>query len=155
MHRHEKLHLCANAEWCHCFKQGMFVRFMEQGLYWFSHTVRPLKPLLERAKGGAPVIYGGLPVRSFEKLLMEGALKQAEITDYGWRWPYAAQESLLEDLPDFAAWRATVLSEVNVPATPGNGGRNILEEVAAFNLAAHTPMQAMNAIARWQEALRG
>ena len=30
----------------------MFARFFEQGLYWFSHAVKPLKPMLERVKGG-------------------------------------------------------------------------------------------------------
>lgn len=155
MDRNEKLRLSANVELCHVFKHGLFARFFEQSLYRFTHTVKPLKPMLEKVKGGEPVVYGGLPISSLEKLLGENTLRQAEVTDYGWRWPYTAQEPLPEDVPDFAVWRAAVLSEVIAPSTPSNGGRNILAEVAAFNLAAHTPMQAMNAIAEWQEALRG
>jgi hypothetical protein len=33
-------------------------------------------------------------------------------------------------------------------------GKDILAELAAFNLAAHTPMQVMNPVAEWQEILR-
>ncbi len=155
MDRKEKLRLSADTELCHAFKHGLFARFFEQGLHWFTHTVKPLKPMLEQVKGGEPVVYGGLPSSSFEKLLEDGVLRQVEATDYGWRWPYAAQEPLPEDTPDFAVWREAALAETNSPAKPAKGGRYILAEIAAFNLAAHTPMQAMNAIAKWQEALRG
>ena len=63
MERIEKLRLSLDIEWCHCFKQGLFARFYEQNLYWFIHTVKPLKPMLERVKGGEPIVYGGLPKR--------------------------------------------------------------------------------------------
>jgi hypothetical protein len=39
MNRSEKLRLSADAEYCHCFKHGMFARFFEQGLHWFSFIV--------------------------------------------------------------------------------------------------------------------
>ena len=156
MNREEKLRLSADSEYCHCFKQGMFARFFEQGLHWFGHTVKPLKPMQERVKGGEPVLYGGLPISSFEKLVAGGVLLQVETTDYGWKWPYAGQAPLPEDTPDFAAWREAALAVVvKVPAALAHGNKDILAEIAAFNLAAHTPLQAMNAIADWQEALRG
>lgn len=159
MNRDEKLRLSANAEYCHCFKHGLFARFFEQGLYRFSHTIKPLKPMLERVKGGEPVLYGGLPISSFEKLLEEGALQAVETTEYGWRWPYAGQKPLpplmAEGVPDFALWRKEASSVVRDVETPVNSGRDVLTEILSFNLAAHTPMQAMNAIADWQEALRG
>jgi hypothetical protein len=78
MDRGEKLHLSADEKYGHCFKQGMFLRLYEQSLYRFSHTVKPLKPMLERVKGGEPVIYGGLPISSFEKLLEDGAFPLPE-----------------------------------------------------------------------------
>jgi hypothetical protein len=78
MNRAEKLRLSADTEYCHCFKQGIFARFYEQAPYWFISSVKPLKPMLETVKSGEPVLYGGLPITSFEKLLEEGALLQAE-----------------------------------------------------------------------------
>ena len=153
MDRTEKLRLSADNTYCHAFKHGMFSRLLEHNLYWFSHTIKPLKPMLERVKGGEPVVYGGLPISSFEKLVEDGALLQVETTEYGWKWPYAGQKALPEGMPEFAAWREAALAvAVKVPAALAHGGKDILAEVAAFNLAALTPMQAMNAIAEWQEA---
>jgi hypothetical protein len=40
------------------------------------------------------VIYGGLPISSLEALIEQGALQQAETTAYGWRWPYAGQQTM-------------------------------------------------------------
>jgi hypothetical protein len=89
----------------------MFARFYEQALYWFSFSVKPLKPMRETVKGGEPVLYGGLPIASFEKLLAEDALQQVETTEYGWCWPYAMQRELPEVAPPFAEWRETALAE--------------------------------------------
>jgi hypothetical protein len=113
MQREEKLRLSADASFHHCFKHGMFSRLYEANLYWFSHAVKPLKPMLERVKGGEPVIYGGLPITSFEKLLAENALRQAEATEYGWRWPRAAQKTLPEDAPSFDEWRNAAMAEAS------------------------------------------
>ena len=160
MERTEKLRLSADVEYCHVFKQGLFARLYEQGLYWFSHTIKPLKPMLERVKGGEPVVYGGLPISSLEALIEQGTLQQVETTEYGWEWPYAAQKTLPEETTPFVEWRATVIAAAPPPAVPGvkgqiPGGAGVLAEIAAFNLAAHTPMQAMNAIQQWQESIRG
>jgi hypothetical protein len=81
MDRLEKLCLSADSEFCHCSKHGMFARLYEQSLHWFNFAVNPLKPMLERVKGGKPVVYGGLPIASFEKLLGESALQQVETTE--------------------------------------------------------------------------
>jgi len=78
MDRMEKLRLSADTEWCHCFKHGMFARFFEESLYRFSHTVKQLKPMPERVKGGEPVVYGGLPISSLEALIEQGTLQQVE-----------------------------------------------------------------------------
>lgn len=158
MDRTEKLRLSADAEYCHAFKQGLFARFYEQSLYRFVHMAKPLKPLLEKVKCGDPIIYGGLPINSLEALIEQGRLQQVESTVYGWKWPCAEQKPLSEGAPEFAAWRAAALAalfqtRVQIkPATPV--ARDILAEIASFNLATHTPMQAMNAIAGWQESMR-
>ena len=72
MERMEKPRLSADSEYGYCFKQGLFARFYEQSLYWFSTAIKPLKPMLEPVKGGEPILYGGLPIAGFEKLLAEG-----------------------------------------------------------------------------------
>ena len=151
MDRAEKLRLSANHEYGHCFRQGLFARFYEQSLYWFSFAVKPLKPMLERVKGGEPIVYGGLPIASFEKLLAEGVLASVETTEYGWRWPYAAQKPCSDNAPPFVEWRTQSLTTTT---DEKKHGRDILMEIASFNLAAHTPMQAMNAISEWQDVLR-
>ena len=151
MDRSEKLRLSSDHEYGYCFKQGMFVRLYEQSLYRFSFTIKPLKPMLERVKGGEPIIYGGLPIASFEKLLAEGVLTNVEAAENGWRWLYAAQKPCPGDAPSFEEWRAEAVEKKNA-ALPH--GRDILLEIASFNLAVHTPMQAMYAIAGWQDALR-
>ena len=157
MDRAEKLRLSADREWCHCFKHGMFTRFYEQNLYWFSFAVKPLKPMPERVKSGEPLIYGGLPIASFEKLLGEGALQKVQTMAYGWRWPYAAQKALPEGALMFDEWRSAALAETAASTAARQKDkpcdRNVLAEIAGFNLAAHTPLQVMTAIAEWQEYL--
>lgn len=155
MDRNEKLRLSADAEYGHCFKQGMFVRVYEQSLYWFVTHVKPLKPMQERVKGGDAVVYGGLPVASFEKLLAEGAITSAETTEYGWRWPYAARpDGKEENAAAFQSWRETALAAEAPLQSASNCGRDILRELRAFNIAGSTPMQAMTAVAGWQDYLR-
>jgi hypothetical protein len=156
MDKSEKLRLSADGEFCRCFKHGMFARFYERSLHWFNFAVKPLKPMLEKVKGGEPVVYGGLPIVSFEKLLGESALQQVEATEYGWLWRYAEQAPLPKNAPAFDAWRITTLAGATADAMERHSakpyGRDVLTEIAAFTLAAHTPMQAMNAIAGWQRA---
>ncbi|MDR2050174.1 MAG: hypothetical protein LBQ63_00130 [Deltaproteobacteria bacterium] len=77
-------------------------------MYWFNFAVKPLKPMLERVKGGDPVVYGGMPIASFEKLLEEETLQQVEVAEYGWLWRYAAQTPLPENAPAFDEWRIAV-----------------------------------------------
>jgi hypothetical protein len=83
MDRTEKLRLSADTTYCCCFRQGMFVKFYEQGLYWFHFAVKPLKPMREKVENGKSIIYGGLPIESFEKILGEKNLLQTEATEYG------------------------------------------------------------------------
>ena len=71
MDRNKKLRLSAHEEYGYCFKQGLFVRLYERSLYWFVAHIKPLKPMLERVKGGEPLVYGGLPISSFSCFPME------------------------------------------------------------------------------------
>ena len=154
MDRDEKLQLSASEGHGYTFRHGVFARFYEKSLYWFSAHIKPLKPMLERVKGGEPVVYGGLPISSFEKLLEEKTLC-AEITDNGWKWSYAVQaQGFDEDFSNFPAWRENVLMAEPPIKKNSTSGRNILQEISNFNLASSTPMQAMSAVADWQEYLR-
>ena len=72
MDRQEKLHLSNDEAWGCCFVQGVFVRFFERSLYHFNRTARPLKPMLERVKGGGKIVYGGMPIQVFERLVAQG-----------------------------------------------------------------------------------
>ena len=111
--------------------------------------------MLERVKGGEPLVYGGLPISSFEVLVEQGALQQVESTEYGWKWTYATQtKGAGEGFSGFPAWREAALAAEPPLKSSSASNRNILREISAFNLAGSTPMQAMSAVAEWQEYLR-
>lgn len=81
----------------------MFVRLYGKSLFWFITHVKSLKPMLERVKGGESVIYGGLPVATFEKLQQESSFS-ATATENGWEWRYAEQvRGADEDFSGFPA----------------------------------------------------
>lgn len=153
MDRVEKLRLSASEEYGYCFKQGLFMRLYEQSLYWFVTHIKSLKPMLERVKGGEPVLYGGLPVASFEKLLKESQL-HAEATENGWRWHYTEQpQGTGKNFSGYVTWREAALAAFATHQA-SIGDRNILREIRIFNLANNTPIQVMRAVADWQEYLR-
>lgn len=150
MNREDKLKLSAEAGYVHVFRQGLFAKLYEQSLWRFVHQVKPLKPMPERVKGGEPVIYGGLPLKSFEALAAENKLPGLEQTEYGWRWPAGDEEIS----PGYEEWRnAAIKAAEEVPATPG-GGRDILKEIIDYDLAGSTPLKAMLAISDWREYLQ-
>ena len=151
MDRSEKLRLSADGTCGYTFRHGPFLRLYERSLYWFVHHIKPLKPMLEKVKGGEPLIYGGLPVRSFEKLLEEGGLC-AEATENGWKWQYAEQtQGADEDFSGLSVWREAAL--IAVPQQPNSSTRDILHEIRTFNLAGSTPMQTLSTVADWQAFL--
>lgn len=153
MDRVEKLRLSSSVEYGYCFKQGLFVRLYEHSLFWFVTHIKPLKPMLERVKGGEPILYGGLPVATFEKLLEKSSFSTTA-TENGWKWRYAEQlHGADENFSGFPAWREAAFSAIT-PRQPDSGDRNILHEIRTFNLANSTPIQAMSAVADWQEYLR-
>lgn len=145
--RETKLKLSSEAGYIYGFRQGLFIKFYEQSLWRFIHSVRPLKPMPEKVKGGGPVVYGGLPLKSFEALLAENKLPGVEKLDGGWRWPVA--DSGTE--PGYEEWRSAAMSEAKAVAP---AGRDVLAEVMAFNLGIHTPMEVMNRVLDWQVYLR-
>lgn len=153
MTRSEKVRLSLSFDAGHAFRQGLFMRLYEASLYWFTLHVRPLKIMLETTREGERLLYGGLPIASFEALLREDALPEAHSTEYGYCW-YNAGESVEQSYP---AWRQAHCDRMPEPvkkraAMPQH---DIIAGIQSFELSRATPMQAMNAIAAWQELLRG
>jgi len=145
--RAEKLRLSAETGVVYGFRQGLFLKIMEQSLWRFVHLVRPLKPMLERVKGGGPIVYGGLPIKSFEAMLAENKLAGVEEMEYGWRWP--VDDDAIT--PGYEEWRAGTIAGSNNAAPPG---RNVIGELMELNLGHHTPMEVMNRVMDWQIYLR-
>jgi hypothetical protein len=56
------LKLSAETEYGHAFRQGLLAKLFEQSLWRFVHSVRRLKPMSERVKGGQAVLQGGWPI---------------------------------------------------------------------------------------------
>ena len=151
MDRAEKLKLSAEPEAIYFFRQGLFAKLYEQSLWRFINRIKPLKPMIEKVKGGAPIIYGGLPWPSLETLLNGGQLPEIRSLDYGWLWPYQSQAGPEQELTAYEDWRSGVIAEAK---TPPPLTRDVLAEIAAFNLGVHTPMEAMNAVLGWQNFLK-
>jgi hypothetical protein len=151
MDRTEKLRLSADTEFGYSFRQGIFSRFYEQSLFWFSVNIKPLKPMREKVKGGEFILYGGMPITSFEKLLGVNALLQVEYTEYGWRWPYAAQNGLFDETR-YTSWREQIPAVPETVDAPKSS--NIIDSILSFNLAGSTPIEAMQAIQQWQMDIR-
>lgn len=157
MDRNEKVRLSLNFATAHAFRQGLFLRLYEASLCWFVHKARPLKIMPEVTKQGETLLYGGLPVSSFETLAAQNALPDLQTTEYGYTWD--CPENTIEGI--FSQWREKQLAaiaerpgkEASRPA--GMADKQVIEHIRAFELARTTPMQAMNAIAKWQKALRG
>lgn len=153
MDRTGKLLLSADETRIHAFRQGIFIKLYEQSLYRFIQHVRPLKPMPERMKGGEPVVYGGLPIASFEQLVGPETMPYMEITGYGYSWICSIQG--LEN--DYAVWREGVFAD-SFAAQPNeqnqaNSAQLVIAAVKRFNLARTTPLEAMNAIGEWQRML--
>lgn len=157
MDRNEKLRLSAIEEYGCGFRHGVFLRLYEQSLFWFSVHIKPLKPMLELVKGGEPVVYGGLPITSFEALLAAGGLSATEQTEYGYLWPYAAQ-SVQNCAMNYQEWReqalVTLITEQKNDPLPVKASGTLVDGIMAFNLASSTPLEAMQAIHHWQQELR-
>lgn len=148
--RDEKLKLSADPKFVQIFRQGLFAKLYEQSLWRFVHQVKPLKPMLERVKGGEPVLYGGLPQKSLEALLADSKLPGAEPTEYGWCWPVIDGEIT----PGYEEWRSAVIKASEAIPVQRLGGRDILREIIDYDLAGSTPLSAMLAISDWREYLQ-
>ncbi len=128
------------------------MRLYEASLCWFVHTVRPLKIMVETTKSGERLLYGGLPISSFESLVKEERLPESRSAEYGYAWDLAGHET--EKI--YPPWRQTNLDRA-VSFQSKNTGENhkeVISRIRTFDLVRATPMQALLAVSEWQELLR-
>ena len=155
MDRNEKVRLSLDYATGHAFRQGLFLRLYEASLCWFVHHARPLKIMPETTKQGEKLLYGGLPVKSFEALTREGRLPGLAATEYGYCWS-CADHGVENQYPQWREEQLALLpTEEKRGQKPTPTGKEVLARILQFELARATPMEAMNAIASWQEVLRG
>jgi hypothetical protein len=194
--RIDKLELSSSAEYIYGFKQGIFIKFYEKSLYRFIKNYRDLKPMLEKVKNSQPIVYGGLPLKSFTALTADQGLRQGlEITDQWLRWPFGGsgddgeqvdQDSRHDYKSDrndqgdgeeleYQKWRSEVMAadqrekqlsrecpssgvefggDSRGVKSKGDEDRNILLELAEFDLAVSAPVQTMNKVMDQQNFLR-
>jgi hypothetical protein len=148
------------------YKEGLFVRAYNEGAYGFIHQLLACKPLRRFVKSaGRDRVVCGVP---FTVLAALPAFQQATPVDaLTWRWPLVTPVTPV-DRAQYEAWREA-LSLVAVPLTPalsplpgGEGDeagareRRLIEQLMRFNVAASTPVAALNLVAdlqrQWTEA---
>ena len=111
----------------------------------------------ETTKQGERLLYGGLPLASFDALIRENAFPGLQATEYGYTWDCSGQ-SVEAFYPQWREEQFAAIAErpgKDAAGRIGTADKQILERIRTFELARATPMEAMNAIALWQTALRG
>ena len=145
------------------YKEGLFLRAYNEGAYGFIQQVLECKPLRRFVKSAnTDRVVCGVP---FTVLAALPAFVQAIPVDaLTWRWPLATPV----DRAQYDAWRealplaASPLTPALSPLPGGegvNGGAaelRLIEQLMRFNVAASTPVAALNLVAdlqrQWQES---
>ena len=156
MERTEKLRLSMDFMIAHAFRLGLFMRLYEASLCWFVHYARPLKIMPEVTRQRETLLYGGLPIASFEALAQDGKFSDLRETEYGFCWNCQGQ-SVENTYPKWREEQVSLLpaSPARRDKQPKTADMEVLDRLKGFELARATPLEAMNAIASWQSALRG
>lgn len=139
------------------YKEGLFVRSYNEGAYGFIHHVLACKPMRRFVKAaGTDRVVCGVPLASLEKLAGFAQATQLDATT--WRWPLATPV----DLPQYEVWRAALPLEMPgavagvMPAPPADLARRLIGQLMQFNVAASTPVAALNLVAdlqrQWRES---
>ena len=143
------------------YKEGLFVRAYNEGAYAFIHQVMACKPLRRFVKSIAgDRVVCGVPLTT---LMTQPEVAQAsQIDALIWRWPMSAPI----EREMYEAWRETlplILPNESAPKVDGGGAaqtvpdtaHRLIERLMLFNVAASTPMAAMNLVSdlqrQWQE----
>jgi hypothetical protein len=115
--------------------------------------------MLEKVRNGDPIVYDGLPWKSFESHMDGQDEAVLERTEYGYRRRFHERG----DSTDFADWRAetveTCLARRNDAKSKSGKSdaderKDVLEEIAGFDLLNSTPIRTMNMVREQQVILR-
>ena len=139
------------------YKEGLFVRAYNEGAYGFIHQILPCKPMRRFVKSAhTDRVVCGVPFTVLAALPAFGEATQVDALT--WRWPLASPV----DRGQYEAWREglpllTANAGDAVPPLPEGESheRRLIEQLMRFNVAASTPVAALNLVAdlqrQWQE----
>ena len=132
------------------YKEGLFVRAYNEGAFGLIHHILACKPLRRFVKSaGTDRVVCGVPLTVAEAL--PGFAQATQIDATIWRWPLATPvEPAL-----YAAWREALPMAVAGEVAPAaanspNRAQHLVDQLMRFNLAASTPMAALNLVADLQ-----
>jgi hypothetical protein len=136
------------------YKEGLFVRAYNEGAYGFIHQVLACKPMRRFVKSaGEDRVVCGVPLTTLEKLPEFAVASQLDAST--WRWPLVAPV----DRVQYEAWCAGLPLEMQgavVAPTPPpvDLAQRLIDRLMQFNVAASTPVAALNLVAdlqrQWQ-----
>lgn len=141
------------------YKEGLFVRAYNEGAFAFIQQVLACKPMRRFVKSaGEDRVVCGVPFSVFAGL--PGFADASQRNALTWRWPLAAPVAPA----DYEVWRDSLpLQAANSPdnkaaAAPQPAAetpaQRLLAALLAFNVAASTPMAALNLVADLQRQWR-
>ena len=141
------------------YKEGLFARAYNEGAYGFIHHVMECKPLRRFVKSaGEDRVVCGVPLTVLAKLPGFGQASQLDALT--WRWPLVTPV----DLAQYEVWRESLplmliaKAAKAVESTPPvvDLAQRLIEQLIRFNVAASTPVAALNLVAdlqrQWRES---
>ena len=136
------------------YKEGLFARAYNEGAYGFIHHVVACKPMRRFVKAIAgDRIVCGVPLTTLMRL--PSFAQASQIDALTWRWPLV----LPIELEMYEAWRESlplITTDVQPSVLPvADLSRRLVDQLMRFNVAASTPVAALNLLAdlqrQWQE----
>jgi len=154
------LQQAADPEAVYLYKEGLFVRAYNEGAYGFIHHVLACKPMRRFVKAaGADRVVCGVPLTTLEKL--PGFAVATQVDAATWRWPL----NVPVDRAQYEVWRAALPLEMSGASAASAdeavlsaeaSAQRLIERLMQFNVAASTPMAALNLVAdlqlQWRES---
>lgn len=138
------------------YKEGLFARAYNEGAYGFIHQVLACKPMRRFVKAaGEDRVVCGVPFTVLAKL--PGFAQAGQLDALTWRWPLTTPV----DRVQYDAWREALpliptVAAAAAPVPPlADLAQRLIEQLIHFNVAASTPVAALNLVAdlqqQWQE----
>jgi len=139
------------------YKEGLFVRAYNEGAYGFIHQVLACKPIRRFVKSaGADRVVCGVPYSVVA--VLPGFAQASQLDALTWRWTLTEPVERAR----YDAWREALplmvpgASAASAPALPvADVAQRLIGQLIEFNVAASTPVAALNLVAdlqqQWQE----